>query len=183
MLSPDDQERFSRQLLLDRLGGLGQECLCAASVLIDLPHASSAAARSCARALSAAGLGTLILRGPWAPTLAAECRELSASLDCRVLAEGASELPANPDVKVYFVHEAPDIDPSSDRTSSSSLPLTICLPAAPRSPADAAALGALAALEALKLIAGVGTPAAQPLAPFPATRPASHSSSAPEARR
>ncbi len=166
MLSPDDQERFSRHLLLDRLGGLGQERICAGTVLIELSHSSSGAARSCARALSAAGVGTLILRGPWAPAVASECRELSASLACALLDDATTALPARPDVKVYSVHDPSSFEGASERTPARP-PFEICLPADPRSPAEAAALGALAALEALKRLAQVGTPFVQTLEAFP----------------
>src|SRR5437899_10955135 len=76
-LTEAQQERYARHLLLDGLGGEGQERLLAASVRI---RGSGRAARWAARYLAASGIGTLILDDP---SIAAECRDLSP--DLRVL--------------------------------------------------------------------------------------------------
>ena len=56
MLSPEQQERYARHLLLDGFGGEGQEQLLAASVRVS---GAGAAARWAARYLAASGVGRL----------------------------------------------------------------------------------------------------------------------------
>jgi len=70
-LTDAQQERYSRHLLLDELGGEGQERLLSACVRV---RGSSRASRWAARYLAASGVGTLILDDASA---AAECRALS----------------------------------------------------------------------------------------------------------
>src|SRR2546430_1771290 len=70
-LTDAQQDRYSRHLLLDELGGEGQERLLSACVRV---RGSSRAARWAARYLAASGVGTLILDDASA---AAECRALS----------------------------------------------------------------------------------------------------------
>jgi hypothetical protein len=149
MLSAADQERFSRHLLLDAFGGAGQEKLRAGAVSIDLPEAFFYVARSCARALAAAGVGTLVVRSE---AIAAECKRLSPDLEI------VSDVHEVKTARVIFV--SMQHDPNAvDRISLEKQP--------PGSPAEDAALGALAALEVMKLLAGTGTRAPLPLAAFP----------------
>jgi len=159
VLSAADQERFSRHLLLDQLGGRGQERVCAGAVEIDLPAEARPVARACARALASAGIGQLFLLGPWSAALEPELRELSSALEI-VSNAHQPRAPSASLIKVYFVHEA----------SAAPRPFELQLgpaPGASRSPAESSALGSLAALEALKLLAGSGRPAPQPLSVFP----------------
>jgi len=76
-LTEAQQERYARHLLLDELGGEGQERLLASCVRV---RGTGTAARWAARYLAASGVGTLIVDDGGA---AAECRELSP--DVRVL--------------------------------------------------------------------------------------------------
>jgi hypothetical protein len=76
-LTDAQQERYARHLLLDELGGEGQERLLSACVRV---RGIGRAARWAARYLAASGVGTLILDDASA---AAECRALSP--DVRVL--------------------------------------------------------------------------------------------------
>src|SRR5437764_15320495 len=76
-LTEAQQERYARHLLLDHLGGEGQERLLSSCVRI---RGTGVAARWAARYLAASGVGTLILEDEAA---AAECRELSP--DVRIL--------------------------------------------------------------------------------------------------
>lgn len=87
-LTPAQQERYARHLLLDDLGGEGQERLLSASARI---RGTGRAARWAARYLAASGVGTLALDDPEA---ARECAELSP--DMRIVRPGA--LPGEPDV-------------------------------------------------------------------------------------
>ncbi len=66
MLSPEQQERFARHLLLDGFGGEGQEHLLVASVRIE---GAGLAARWAARYLAASGVGRLDVD----PSFAEEC--------------------------------------------------------------------------------------------------------------
>ena len=70
-LTDAQQERYARHLLLDELGGEGQERLLDASVRV---RGKGGLARWAARYLAASGVGTLILDDAAA---AAECRALS----------------------------------------------------------------------------------------------------------
>lgn len=70
-LTGAQQERYARHLLLDDLGGEGQERLLAASVRI---RGTGRTARWAARYLAASGVGTLILDDAAAVR---ECSELS----------------------------------------------------------------------------------------------------------
>jgi hypothetical protein len=76
-LTDAQQERYARHLLLDELGGEGQERLLSACVRV---RGIGRAVRWAARYLAASGVGTLILDDASA---AAECRALSP--DVRVL--------------------------------------------------------------------------------------------------
>ena len=125
-LSDAQQERYARHLLLDPLGGAGQERLLESSVFLDLPEDAAPAARWCARYLAASGVGTLYLRGPWADAAAEECRDLGP--DARVVA-GA---PAGAVLRVALDG-----------------PLFVA-------PPGTAAQGAEAALRALRWLAGLG---------------------------
>ena len=87
-LTPAQQERYARHLLLDDLGGEGQERLLSASARI---RGTGRAARWAARYLAASGIGILVLDDPEA---ARECAELSA--DVRIVRAGA--LQGQPDV-------------------------------------------------------------------------------------
>ncbi len=69
MLSPEQQERYARHLLLDGFGGEGQERLLLASVRIE---GAGLAARWAARYLAASGVGKLEVH----PAFAEECRAL-----------------------------------------------------------------------------------------------------------
>jgi hypothetical protein len=70
-LTDAQQERYARHLLLDELGGEGQERLLDASVRV---RGTGRAVRWAARYLAASGVGMLVLDDPAA---AAECRALS----------------------------------------------------------------------------------------------------------
>jgi hypothetical protein len=148
VLSAAQQERFARHLLLDELGGEGQEKLAASVASIDLPEALAQAARWAVRYLAASGVGTLVLRGPWAGDCARECADRWP--DTTVLLSGAAPAGA---VRI----EAAGAEAAADSGGR------IAIAADRRDAAEAAALGALAALEALKRIASAGRPAAQPL--------------------
>ena len=125
-LSSAQQERYARHLLLEPLGGAGQERLLASAAFVDLPESSAAAARWCARYLAASGVGTLHLRGPWAGAAADECRDLG------------------PDTHVYL--GAPD---------HPALRISLEGPLYVSSPGSAAQ-GAEAALRALRWLSGLG---------------------------
>jgi hypothetical protein len=71
LLTQAQQERYARHLLLDELGGEGQERLLSSCVRV---RGTGRAARWAARYLAASGIGTLVLDDPAA---AGECRELS----------------------------------------------------------------------------------------------------------
>jgi hypothetical protein len=100
-LTDAQQERYARHLLLDELGGDGQERLLESSVRV---RGSGRVARWAARYLAASGVGTLVLDDP---DTAAECRALSPDValpdpnDCRdadveldLAAEAATSSPA-----------------------------------------------------------------------------------------
>ena len=70
-LTEAQQERYVRHLLLDELGGEGQERLLSSCVHV---HGTGRAARWAARYLAASGIGALVLDDPAA---AVECRQLS----------------------------------------------------------------------------------------------------------
>ncbi len=125
-LSDAQQERYARHLLLDPLGGVGQERLLASAAFLDLPASAAPAARWCARYLAASGVGALYLRGPWAEAAAAECRDLGP--DTTVVVGG----PAGPALRVAL--DGPLIVPAP----------------------GTAAQGAEAALRALRWLAGLG---------------------------
>src|SRR6266849_2248418 len=76
-LTQAQQERYARHLLLDELGGEGQERLLSSCVRV---RGTGQAARWAARYLAASGVGSLVLEDVAA---AAECRELSP--DVRIL--------------------------------------------------------------------------------------------------
>jgi hypothetical protein len=156
VLSAAQQERFARHLLLDDLGGEGQERLVASAAAIDLPEAFAQVARWAVRYLAASGVGTLVLRGPWAVDCARECADRWP--DTRVLFSGAAAAGA---VLIDAAGAEVTADPGG----------RIAIAAEPRDAAEAASVGALAALEALKRIASAGRPAAQPLR-FAAAEPA-----------
>jgi hypothetical protein len=98
-LTEAQQERYARHLLLDHLGGEGQERLLSSCVRV---RGTGQAVRWAARYLAASGVGTLVLEDEAA---AAECRELSP--DVRVLN------PLDPNVDLYRgldVHLDLDLD-------------------------------------------------------------------------
>src|ERR1700716_4184380 len=76
-LTEAQQERYARHLLLDELGGEGQERLLSSCVRI---RGTGRAARWAARYLAASGVGALVLEDAAA---ARECSELSP--DTRIL--------------------------------------------------------------------------------------------------
>jgi hypothetical protein len=88
LLTEAQQERYARHLLLDELGGEGQERLLSSCVRV---RGTGRAARWAARYLAASGVGALVLDDPAA---AGECRELSP--DVRILSPG--ELERRPDL-------------------------------------------------------------------------------------
>src|SRR2546421_8549562 len=87
-LTEAQQERYARHLLLDELGGEGQERLLSSCVHV---RGTGRAARWAARYLAASGIGALVLDDPAA---AGECRELSPEV--RILSSG--ELERRPDL-------------------------------------------------------------------------------------
>lgn len=143
MLSAAQQERYARHLLLEELGGEGQERIAAGTAAVQLSAEAAPTALWAARYLAASGLGTLVLEGPWADAAADECAQLWP--ETRVL-RGAAP---SPDA-VRIVEGAGG-------------PRDVTVAARDLGAADAAALGARAALEALKTIARAGRPAALPL--------------------
>jgi len=76
-LTGAQQERYARHLLLDELGGEGQERLLSSCVRV---RGTGRAARWAARYLAASGIGALVLDDAAA---AGECRELSP--DVRII--------------------------------------------------------------------------------------------------
>jgi molybdopterin/thiamine biosynthesis adenylyltransferase len=97
-LSGAQQERYARHLLLDDLGGEGQERLLAACVRI---RGTGRAARWAARYLAASGVGTLLLDDVVA---ARECSELSP--DARTKGE------REPDLTLELADAAPSGGPT-----------------------------------------------------------------------
>src|SRR5712692_9438888 len=95
-LTQAQQERYARHLLLDELGGEGQERLLCSCVRV---RGTGQAARWAARYLAASGVGILVLEDVAA---AAECRELSP--DVRIL----DPLDVDPDLDL-------DLDRERDR--------------------------------------------------------------------
>ena len=89
-LSEAQQERYARHLLLDELGGEGQERLLSSCVRV---RGTGRAARWAARYLAASGIGALVLDDP---AVAAECRELSPE----VRLVGASDSGRLPDLEL-----------------------------------------------------------------------------------
>jgi hypothetical protein len=158
-LNAVQQERFSRHLLLDPLGGDGQERLLNSVAVVSLPFEAAQAARWAVRSLGASGVGTLVLHGPWASDAAEELRGLAPAVQVLV---GAATPKDQCVVFIGLFLNGQDLD--------------VGVPGAPgehrlwleaglaTDPASAAAVGAQAAVEAVKLLAGVGTPAALPLA-------------------
>jgi hypothetical protein len=149
VLSDAEQERFSRHLLLDQLGGEGQERLLAGGAWIDLPEAAAEVALWCARYLAASGVGRLFLTGPWAAEALPECRRLQPQVAVCAAAPGSA---AEAAVRVALAG-APGPD----------WPCTLPVAGPVAGPAAAAALGALAALEVVKRLASAGTAAPVPL--------------------
>ena len=96
-LTDAQQERYSRHLLLDELGGEGQERLLSACVRV---RGSSRASRWAARYLAASGVGTLILDDASA---AAECRALSPD----VLVFGPPDVDRLADMDLDPEHDSP----------------------------------------------------------------------------
>src|SRR5438132_5927871 len=94
LLTEAQQERYARHLLLDQLGGEGQERLLSSCVRI---RGTGRAARWAARYLACSGVGTLVLDDA---ATAEECRMLSP--DLRVL--GPPDLDRAPDL---------DLDPDA----------------------------------------------------------------------
>ena len=141
MLSADQQSRFARHLLLDDLGGEGQERLVAGAASVELPDDWAVVARWAVRYLAASGVGTLALRGPWAEEAGREC----AGLWPEVRVELSGSIPAT---AVRVVPVEAGVLPAETRQ--------IRVDARGLCGAAAAALGARVALEALKLVAGVG---------------------------
>src|SRR5207253_6298641 len=89
-LSEAQQERYARHLLLDELGGEGQERLLSSCVRV---RGTGRAARWAARYLAASGIGALVLDDPAA---AVECRQLSP--EARILSP--ADLDRRPDLDV-----------------------------------------------------------------------------------
>jgi hypothetical protein len=144
MLSTAQQERYARHLLLQELGGEGQERLAAGTAIVQLPGAAAATALWATRYLAASGLGTLLLEGPWAKEAAAECARFW------------------PDARVQLgAHPAPPGAVRIVEGSGGALEVTVAI--RDLGPAEAAALGARAALEVVKRIAGAGHAAPLPL--------------------
>lgn len=128
-LTEAQQERYARHLLLDQLGGEGQERLLSSCVRI---RGTGQAARWAARYLAASGVGTLVLDDAAA---AAECRDLSP--DIRVL----NPLDLDPDLHLDLdLH----LDPDAPPPAASRQP-----PADRMPPAERGAAAALAALRHL----------------------------------
>jgi hypothetical protein len=155
MLSASQQERYARHLLLDELGGEGQERLAAGTAIVQLPAEAAATARWATRYLAASGLGTLLLEGPWAEEAAAECARLWP--DARV---HLGARPAPPGA-VRLAERSDAAGGSSGADGSSGAEVTVA--GRHLGPAEAAALGSLAALEVVKRVAGAGRPAVLPL--------------------
>src|SRR5262245_45859257 len=102
-LTEAQQERYARHLLLDHLGGEGQERLLASCVRL---RGTGAAVRWAARYLAASGVGTLILDEK---TAASECRELSP--DVRIL--DSHDLDRDPDLDLDLDHDLDSSPPEA----------------------------------------------------------------------
>lgn len=96
-LTDAQQERYSRHLLLDELGGEGQERLLSSCVRV---RGSGTAARWAARYLAASGVGVLILD------------DASAAADCRALSPDVLVLPPEQATRVPDV-EVAEVDPDA----------------------------------------------------------------------
>src|SRR5712692_10254092 len=96
-LTQAQQERYARHLLLDELGGEGQERLLSSCVRV---RGTGQAARWAARYLAASGVGILVLEDVAA---AGECRELSP--DVRIL--GPLDLDRDPDLDLDLDRDGP----------------------------------------------------------------------------
>ena len=150
MLTDLQQERYSRHLLLDNLGGAGQERLVAAGVWISLPAEASVPARWCARYLAASGVGTLWLEGPWAEAAAEECRALGPET---VLLPGPPAPSQRPALRIALFGNG-----AAPPATSPTGPAVLLL-----GPGASPGLGTAAADEAIKRLAGAGQPAPAPL--------------------
>jgi hypothetical protein len=148
MLSAAQQERYARHLLLEEVGGQGQERLAAGTAIVQLSGEAASTALWATRYLAASGLGTLLLDGPWAEEAAAECARFWP--DARVQL-GAQPAPSGAVRIVEGSSGAQRLFPE------------VTVAARNLVPAEAAALGSRAALEVLKRIAGSGRPAPLPL--------------------
>jgi len=118
-LTEAQQERYARHLLLDELGGEGQERLLSSCVHV---RGTGRAARWAARYLAASGIGALVLDDPAA---AVECRQLSP--EARILSP--ADLDRRPDL---------DLDVGASALAGSR-----------ESPAELGAMAALRALRQL----------------------------------
>jgi ThiF family protein len=85
-LTEAQQERYARHLLLDGLGGEGQERLLSSCVRV---RGTGRAARWAARYLAASGVGTLVLDDPGA---AAECGALAPELRIALAGDSVPDL-------------------------------------------------------------------------------------------
>jgi hypothetical protein len=86
-LSAEQQERYSRHLLLDGWGGEGQERLLQARIRV---RGAGVAALWCARYLAGSGVGAVVVEEP----LAAEVR--AANPDAHVVCAGPSDIEVAP---------------------------------------------------------------------------------------
>jgi hypothetical protein len=85
-LSAEQQERYSRHLLLDGWGGEGQERLLQARIRV---LGSGVAALWCARYLAGSGVGTVVVDEPLA-------LQLRANPDANVVTEGPADVELGP---------------------------------------------------------------------------------------
>src|SRR5712671_1004681 len=119
-LSEAQQERYARHLLLDELGGEGQERLLSSCVRI---RGTGRAVRWAARYLAASGVGALVLEDAAA---ARECSELS------------------PDVRILSAPDlVPDLDLDPDRAAAPEEKKLFFFLASPAERGAAAALDAV----------------------------------------
>src|SRR5215470_17736847 len=116
-LTEAQQERYARHLLLDELGGDGQERLLSSRVRV---RGTGPASRWAARYLASSGVGKLIL---YDKATADECRELSPDVHVVEPIEPDHDFDGEVDVEVELDIEMEDED--IDDYIDSGLPLDV----------------------------------------------------------
>jgi hypothetical protein len=112
-LTEAQQERYARHLLLDELGGEGQERLLSSCVRV---RGTGRAARWAARYLAASGIGALVLDDPAA---AAESRELCPEV--RILSPGEAGRQPDLDLDLGVSPQAASRQPPAELGATAAL--------------------------------------------------------------